>query len=169
MAKRLRAKEIIATLAAHRVAYVMVGGLAAVLHGSPTTTTDADICPDRSLKNLERLARALREMHARIRTTAEPDGVDFACDAGFLSRLKMVNLTTDFGDFDLTFEPAGFAGYDELAVRALDVPVGGAVAKVASLADIIRSKETANRDKDRATLPILYALQDEIATQERGR
>jgi hypothetical protein len=39
---------------------------------------------------------------------------------------------------------------------------------VASLPDIIRSKEVADRPKDRATLPILYALQDEIARRERG-
>jgi hypothetical protein len=168
MTKPFRPKEIIATLAEHRVAYVMIGGLAAVLHGSPTVTTDADICPDRSQRNLERLANALRDMHARVRTDAEPEELDFACDPGFLSRMKMVNLTTDFGDFDLSFEPAGFSGYGELAEHAVDVAVGGAVAKVAALADVIRSKETANRDKDRATLPILYALQDEIAKQQRG-
>ena len=64
MGAPLRPKEIIATLAEYRVAYVMIGGLAAVLHGSPTITSDADICPDRSLRNLERLAEALRAMHA---------------------------------------------------------------------------------------------------------
>jgi hypothetical protein len=165
----LRPKEIIATLAEYRVAYVMIGGLAAVLHGSPTVTSDADICPDRSLRNLERLAHALQAMHARIRTHADPDGVEFACDAATLSRMKMVNLTTDFGDFDLSFEPAGFSGYEELLANAVEVPVAGTVATVASLDDVIRSKEIANRDKDRATLPVLYALQDEIADLRRRR
>jgi hypothetical protein len=105
-------------------------------------------------------------MHARIRTSAEPDGLEFACDAASLGRMKMLNLTTDYGDFDLAFEPAGFAGYDELVEDAVSVSIGTVVVRVASLADVIRSKETADRPKDRATLPILYALQDEIAERE---
>ena len=166
MAKPLKARELLATLEAHGVDYVVIGGLAAVLHGSPTVTGDADICPERSNANLARLADALREMHAKIRTSAEPDGLEFARDAAFLSRMKMVNLTTDYGNFDLSFEPAGFTGYDELAEHAVSVPIGPAHVRVASLADVIRSKETADRPKDRATLPILYALQDEIAKRE---
>jgi len=157
---------MLATLEAHRVRYVLIGGLAAVLHGSPTVTSDADVCPERSDDNLDRLATALREMNARIRTTAEPDGLDFACDAAFLWQMKMVNLTTDFGDFDISFEPAGFTGYAELMKNAVDVPIGVTSVSVASLADVIRSKETANRPKDHATLPILKALQDEIAGRE---
>lgn len=167
MTSPLRPRELLATLEAHGVRYVVIGGLAAVLHGSPTVTGDADVFPERSVDNLERLAAALREMNARIRTTSEPDGLDFACDAGFLSRMKMVNLTTDFGDFDLSFEPAGFSGYDELAEHAVEVPIGSMKVRVASLADVILSKETANRPKDHATLPILKALQDELE-QRRG-
>jgi len=162
VARPLKARELLATLEKHGVDYIVIGGLAAVLHGSPTVTGDADICPERSHANLARLAEGLREMHAKIRTAADPAGLDFACDAAFLSRMKMVNLTTDYGDFDLAFEPAGFTGYEELIESAVTVPIGSANVKVASLSDVIRSKETANRPKDHATLPILYALQDEI-------
>jgi hypothetical protein len=168
MGSPLRPRELLATLEAHGVRYVVLGGLAAVLHGSPTVTGDADVCPERSVDNLERLAAALREMNARIRTTSEPDELDFACDAGFLSRMNMVNLTTDFGDFDLSFEPAGFSGYDELAEHAVEVPIGSMKVRVASLADVILSKETANRPKDHATLPILKALQDELESRRDG-
>jgi hypothetical protein len=162
----LQPEEMFRALAAQRVDYVLIGGLAAVLHGSSALTNDADICPERSLENLERLSAALRDMRARIRTDAEPDGLAFACDAAFLARMKMVNLTTRFGDFDISFEPAGSDGYEELVRQAVDFEAGGVTVKVASLADVIRSKETADRPKDRATLPILYALQDEIAKRE---
>jgi hypothetical protein len=54
-------------------------------------------------------------------------------------------------------------GYEDLAGGATQMEIDGSVVWVASLADVIRSKEAANRPKDRATLPILYALQDEIA------
>lgn len=156
-------------LAQHNVEYVLIGGLAAVLHGSPTFTNDADICPRRDRPNLERLAAALTEMHARIRTDAEPDGLVFACDAEFLARMKMVNMQTEYGWFDVSFEPGGFErGYDELAPNAVEYPVEDFSVKVASLHDVIRSKEAANRDKDRAALPYLYALEDEIAAAERA-
>jgi hypothetical protein len=150
------------------VDYVLIGGLAGVLHGSPAVTFDTDVCAARDRGNLDRLAAALREMKARIRTDAEPAGLPFTCDASFLSTMNLVNLKTKFGDFDISFEPAGFDGYDELAVHSVDLAVGGVTVKVASLADVIRSKETANRPKDHATLPILYALQDEIAKREES-
>lgn len=159
-------EQLLGALARHGVDYVLIGGLAANLHGSSALTNDADICPDSHPENLERLVAALREMDARIRADAEPEGLPFACDADFLSRMRLVNLTTQFGDFDITFEPAGTDGYRDLAAHAVDFDIDGITVRVAALSDIIRSKETANRPKDKATLPILYALQDEIAERE---
>jgi hypothetical protein len=52
-------------------------------------TTDADICPARESDNLQRLARALVELRARIRTAGAPEGLVFACDAAFLSRIEV--------------------------------------------------------------------------------
>ncbi len=84
----LRADEIFACLDRHSVRYVLIGGLAAVLHGSPLTTLDADICPDREAGNLERLAAALQEMDARIRTPDSETGVPFPRAAGFLANRR---------------------------------------------------------------------------------
>ena len=122
--------------------YVVIGGLAAVMHGSSAATGDVDICPERSTANLEHLAAALRDLHARIRTTAEPAGIDFAADAVFLACMAMVNLVTDFGDLDISYQPAGFAGYEELIDHAVEIDVAGVAVRVASLDDVIRSKET---------------------------
>jgi hypothetical protein len=164
----LRPQELFDTLARHHVDYVLIGGLAATLHGSSALTNDADICPAPSRDNLERLADALRDMDSRIRSDPESDGVAFSLDADFLARMNLVNLTTRFGDFDIAFRPSGSLGYDDLVQRATEVAIDGTIVPVASLADIIRSKEVANRPKDRATLPILYALQDEIAKRDAG-
>ncbi len=163
MPEALQPQELLDALARNRVDYVLIGGLAAILHGSSALTNDADICPDPSPENLERLAAALREMKARVRNAVEPDGVAFSADPEFLQHVQLVNLTTRFGDFDIAFQPAGGQGYADLVRRAVEIEVDGTVVRVASLADIIRSKEAANRPKDRATLPILYALEDEIA------
>jgi hypothetical protein len=93
--------------------------------------------------------------------------VPFSIDADFLRRVRLVNLTTRFGDFDIAFQPAGSGGYDDLVRDAVEMDLDGTIVRVASLGDVIRSKEAANRPKDRATLPILYALQDEIARSDR--
>ena len=81
----LQADEIFSCLERHRVLYVVIGGLAAVLHGSPLATFDADICPKADAGNRERLA-ALRELDARIRTPDVPGGLRFSCNAAFLER-----------------------------------------------------------------------------------
>ncbi len=73
-------ESILAALEREGVRYVVIGGLAAVLQGSPVFTEDVDICPDRDRENLARLARALRNVAARIRTEDAPDGLPFACD-----------------------------------------------------------------------------------------
>jgi hypothetical protein len=166
----LQPVRIFRVLARNRVDYVLIGGLAAVLHGAPLITQDADICPRRTTENLTRLAAALRAMQARIRSAKEPDGVRFRCDAKLLDRMKMVNLTTRFGDFDITYEPAAFSGgYDDLVGHAVTFSIEGIDVRVAALSDIVTSKERANRPKDQAALPVLYALEDEIAQREARR
>jgi hypothetical protein len=168
MPEPFQPSRIIEALHRHDVRYILIGGLAAAIHGSPATTNDADICPDRGFDNLQALARALQEMDARIRTDAVDDGLPFACDAEFLSRMDVaVNLITRFGDFDISSRPAAFSGgYAELLPNAVRFDLDGIEVLVASLRDIITSKRTADRPKDHATLPILEALQDEIAYRE---
>lgn len=163
---RFQPLEILRVLAEHEVAYVLIGGLAATFHGSPTRTGDADICPDPNLDNLRRLADALVDMDAGLRVESEPDPIPFTCDAHFLAQMQVVNLRTRFGALDITRQPAGLRGYDELVEHAEAMDAGGVHVTVASLADVIRSKAAANRPKDHETLPALRALQDEIARRE---
>ena len=144
-----------------RVDYVIVGGFAAVIHGSPLPTEDIDVVPDRTSENLERLARGLQRLNARIRTDGEP--VPTVIDAAFLANMPfMLNLVTDFGIVDLTFEPSGpLRGFDEWNAGASAESVGeGLIIKVASLDDVIASKRAANREKDRRALPYLESLQE---------
>ena len=163
---RFEPAEIIAALERHAVRYVVIGGLAATLHGSPAMTTDADICPARDRDNLDRLARALVELRARIRTPGAPEGLAFACDATFLSRIDVVlNLTTRFGDLDLSFVPSGTRGFEDLRQHADTMSLVGRPVAVASLADVIRSKEAANRPKDQAALPALRLLLQQLKTR----
>ncbi len=140
--------------------------MAAVLHGSPLPTLDADICPDARPDNLERLAAALREMDARIRTADVPDGLRFQCDARFLAGMSLLNLVTRFGDLDLSFVPAGTKGFDDLRHSAVGMQIKDRTVLVAALVDVIRSKEAANRPKDLRTLPVLRQLLEEIRRRQ---
>src|ERR1700690_2476092 len=112
-----RPELAIAVLNRHGVRYVIVGGVGAALHGSPLRTGDTDICAATDRPNLERLALALRELNARVRTEGVAGGLVFACDAKFLGGVDLLNLETDAGDLDLTFHPSGTGGYEDLAQR----------------------------------------------------
>jgi hypothetical protein len=167
---RFQPEELLRTLQKHGVHYIVIGGVGATLHGSPLVTRDADICPARDAANLESLAKALRELGARIRTPDAAEGVPFACDAAFLAQMKLLNLTTRFGDLDLSFEPSGTGGYPDLWPRSVTYDLGGGLlVPVAALEDIIRSKEAANRDKDRQALPTLRLLLEKRRTEPPAR
>ncbi len=166
---RFQPEEILRTLERYRVRYVLIGGVAATLHGSPLPTRDADVCPSPEDANLDRLAAALRDMGSRVRSPDTPEGIPFACDAAFLRQMKMLNLTTRFGDLDLSFEPSGTGGYEDLASRAVRFDLGqDLVVPAAALEDVIRSKEAANREKDRQALPALRLLLEKIRERSRG-
>lgn len=151
-------QEILATLDRHGVRYVLIGGLAAVLHGSAHVTTDVDVVPEEAVRNLERLSAALAELDARIRVAGEPDGVPFDHSAESLARVRVWNLQTSKGDLDITFQPSGTQGYEDLQRDVVQMRIRGLDVPVASLADVIRSKEAAGRERDRAVLPGLREL-----------
>lgn len=146
---------------------MVIGGFAAILHGSPVATNDADICPAGDDDNLRRLASALSELDARIATPDDPEGVPFPHDPDFIGRVQVWNLVTVYGRFDIAFRPSGTQGFDDLRRHAVSVAIGdGVVVPVASLLDIIRSKEAAGRDKDRRALPTLRRLLEELDKRE---
>lgn len=153
------AEPILAVLDRHGVEYVIVGGYAARMHGSTRPTRDVDVTPATTGENLDRLAAALRELDARIRTDAVPEGLPFSTSGEALAGRRMLNLQTRHGELDLTIRPAGFeGGYDELVARSIRRSLGQIRVRVAALEDVIRSKEFAARDKDIRALPELYRL-----------
>ena len=150
-----------------RVDYVVVGGFASVILGSPLPTEDIDLVPDRARENLIRLAAALKRLNAQIRTKSE--AVPAPLDAEFLANMPfMLNLVTDFGIVGLTFDPSGptrgFAGWN--ADASTEVIADGLSIRVASLDDIIASKRAADREKDRRALPYLESLRDILKSRD---
>lgn len=158
MAPEFRPSDILAALVQHGVEFVVIGGYAANLHGSPLPTLDLDITPRREPNNLGRLSAALRELDARVRAVELDEPLPFDHNADSLAAVEVWNLTTRSGDLDISFVPTGTRGYEDLRQNAVDVGRSGVRIMVASLADVIRSKEAAGRDKDRRTLPVLREI-----------
>jgi len=161
--------RILNTLNRHRVDYVLVGGVAARVHGAGRTTADIDCVPATDEENLQRLADALTDLGARLRVGGMSDEearqLPLRLDAATLAAFGSSTWTTDAGPLDLLVElrdpTGGRHPYADLASRAVDVVVGKVTIRVASLDDIIASKEYAGRPKDLDALPELQALRDD--------
>lgn len=158
--------EVLRLLNRHRVRYVLIGGLAAILHGSPSVTRDIDICHAHDHENLLRLVDALREVGARLRGV--PAGLPFRLDASALANGDSLTFTTDVGSLDILATPAGTDGYEDLILTSDSVSAFGEEFAVASLDDLIRMKRAAGRPKDRVELEILGALREEIDGRTSG-
>lgn len=150
--------RLIEVLSRHGVRFVLIGGMAALLHGSPFPTEDLDITPDAAHDNADRLSRALAEMDARSYARSEPQGLPFSHTGRSLAETGVWNLVTRHGRLDISFVPTGTTGFADLDGGAVDINIEGIHVRVASLADVIRSKQAANRPKDQRVLPTLREI-----------
>jgi hypothetical protein len=151
-------EKIITVLAAHDVEYILIGALAARLHGFPRLTADADITPVKNKENLDRLAAALGDLDAKVFTESVPQGLPFECSAANLKQSNLWNLVTSAGRLDIAFTPVGTSGYEDLQKNAIQFNVFGVKLLVASLEDIIRTKKAADRPQDRQDIIILQEI-----------
>ncbi len=153
-----------AALRDHGVEYVLVGGLAGMAHGAERLTKDIDICPAWSAENLDRLAAALRELDARLKIgEGSIETLEVALDAKTIANLEIGAWRTRAGDVDVLLgipkaSRVELARYEQLSEQAVLLEIGGAMVPVASLDDLIRSKEVADRPRDRVALVELREL-----------
>jgi hypothetical protein len=150
-------------LGEYRVNCVIVGGVAAAIHGSALLTNDLDICYARDSPNLMRLANALQSVHARLRHV--PEGIAFILDAETLKRGLNFTFTTDIGDLDLLGEVRGVGQYDDVQRDSLIVELFGYRFAVIDIGKLIAAKRTAGRPKDLIALPELEAIQEAQETR----
>ena len=162
-------KRITDALARHEVEYLLVGGIAARAYGAQRPTFDVDCVPEPSRENLDRLAAAMRDLHARLRveglTDEEAALLPVQVTGSTLVRMELSTWRTDGGDLDVLADIPDRDGrhlsYRELVGRASELNLDGIVVRVAALDEVIASKEWADRPKDRDALPELRALIDE--------
>lgn len=165
-------ERILEVLDQHDVQFVVIGGAASQSRGWLGVTADVDVTPARETENLTRLAAALTELGARFRVDPEryPDGFmpPGGLDARTFGGQVSIALTTPHGQLDVCLIPDGFpGGYDDLQRNAEVIPVAltTRTARVAAAADILLSKQTADRQKDRDMLPALRAAFEKTGSQ----
>jgi hypothetical protein len=153
---RFRPTKQLASLAAHGVDFVVVGGIAATLHGSSRDTFDLDICPSQNPQNLELLGQALVDLKARLRGVEED--IPFVPGGRSLKGIEILTLDTRFGPLDVLMRPDGSPPYSTLRNRADQLDMGGTGILVASIDDLLEMKRLADRNKDKADVEELEAI-----------
>jgi predicted nucleotidyltransferase len=148
----LRFLDILRMLIRHEVEFILVGGVAAILEGAPVSTFDLDVMARPTPENRDRLFEALSELNARY---LDPAGRRILPDRAKLDSLRIHRLVTDSGPLDVLEQIGRDLTYADLVEHTEIYEVAGVAIRTLHLEMIIRSKEEANRDKDRATLPIL--------------
>jgi|ERR1043165_700176 hypothetical protein len=143
-------------LGEYEVDCVIVGGVAAAIHGSLLLTNDLDVCYARDSGNLKRLAQALQSVHARLRNA--PEGLPFILDDETLKRGLNFTFTTEIGDLDLLGEVRGLGQYDDVLEDSLPVELFGYRFAVIDIGKLIIAKRSAGRPKDLIALPELEAI-----------
>ena len=145
-------------LAEHGVEFIIVGGQAEALMGSPRVTYDLDLCYRRTPDNLERLATALGTLNLTLR--GAPPELKFRLDAQALALGQNYTFEVD-GEYPLDFlgylEPIGT--YEDLLPHAEAVSIGGRPTQMIGLDDLIRIKRYLGRPRDRESLLQLEAIQ----------
>lgn len=149
-------------LSAAGVEYILVGGAAAVAHGSVRLTQDIDVVYRHSPESLSRLAAALGDKKPYLR--GAPPGLPFQWDARTLQRGLNFTLTTELGDIDLLGEIAGGGTYEDLLPYCITIAVFGIECRCLGLERLIHVKRAAGRPRDLEAVAELEAI-----LEQRGR
>lgn len=151
--------DLIGILAKHEVDFIIVGGMAAVLRGTPVNTFDLDVVYERRTANIERLLRALDELQAILRD----DPRRLRLNESHLQSSGHKLMETNQGPLDLLGTIEETAGFAELVADSDWIDLGVARVRVLSLERLIEIKKRLGRPKDQAMLPLLLATLDETS------
>ena len=162
----LKVESLLKELHRLEVEFIIIGGMAAVAHGSAYLTLDLDLCYSRKKENLGKLAKALAPFHPLLR--GAPPDLPFSLDISALRSGLNFTLTTDVGDLDLLGEVAGLGGYAELLSVCEELELYGMRCKVLTLEGLIKSKKAVGRVKDLRLLPELEALLEIRKSQKKS-
>lgn len=150
---RVGFRALLELLVQHRVEFIVVGGVAAVLHGAPVVTFDLDILHNRNAENVERLLSALKSVRAKYR---DPRGLEPS-----LAHLRGPGhqlLMTSLGPIDVLGTLLDGVSFDDLEGQSAEVVIGDFRVRVIDLPTLLDQKQRLGREKDRAAVQMLRHL-----------
>jgi hypothetical protein len=157
--------DLLKRLNDHHVKYILVGGMACVIHGSQMVTQDVDICAPLTLENLSGLLAALEGLHPRFRTASDlrplPD------EPANLEGFKNLYLLTDLGQLDVLSEIAGVGDYSIVEQHTIQVDLEGTPCRVLDLDTLITAKKAMNSPKDRQSAIELEAIRERLLHRKK--
>ncbi len=148
--------SIIPLLVSAEIEFVIIGGAAAIAHGSARLTEDLDIVYRRTDENIERLVQTLAPYKPYLR--GAPPGLPFKLDRATMLRGLNFTLTTSLGDVDLLGEIAGGGNYENLVTDSVLIRLFGTECRCISLEQLIYAKRAAGRPKDIESIAELESL-----------
>ena len=151
--------KILTVLTDNRVQFVLIGGVAANLHGSARATFDLDLVYGRQRANIARLVKALAPYRPYLR--GAPPGLPFNLDERTVRAGLNFTLETALGDIDLLGEVVGGGNYEQLLPHTVEVRAFGLRCKCVTLERLIQLKRAAGRPKDLESIAELQALLEE--------
>ena len=155
--------KLILALVKGQVKFVIVGGIAAVVHGSARATFDLDVVYSRSDDNIKKLISALKPHSPYLRDV--PQGLPFSFDEVTVRNGLNFTLTTNLGSLDLFGEMAGGGGYDALRPHSQEINIFGVKCRCLGLSQLIHVKRAAGRPKDLEAIAELQAILEEKQKQ----
>jgi len=150
--------QILNILCEHKVDFIIVGGVCAVLHGAPVTTFDLDLVHSRTPDNLEYLMSALKKLGAYYRGRGEQRLMPRLSD---ISSTGHQLLMTEYGPLDLLGTIGIGHDYEDLLKHCVTIEVGGLRFNALDLQTLIEVKNETISEKDKAIIPILKRTLEE--------
>lgn len=138
--------DILRRLQQANVEFVLVGGMAGVLHGASLVTEDLDVCAPFTSENLGRLIASLDGLRPMLRMQARP--IPLSRDPAILTTYRNLYLSTDLGQLDVLSDITGIGAFAEVTRRSTSMTVQGLVCRVIDLAALIDAKRALGRAKD---------------------
>jgi hypothetical protein len=152
--------QLVQRLCDAEVEFVIVGGFAALLHGSTLVTRDLDICAVLSRSDVAKLRTALRDLNPRHRLTSQKlsflDTPDPDVD------VRNLYLETEFGTVDILSSILGVGDFDRVRSASIEIELFGRRCRVISIEDLIHAKEALGRDKDLLAAKELRAIGEKL-------
>jgi predicted nucleotidyltransferase len=156
-------ERLLPALSGAGVEFIVIGGVAAIVHGSARLTQDLDVVYRRNPENIVRLATALKPFAPYLR--GAPPGLPFQWDAETIQRGLNFTLVTSVGPLDVLGEIAGGGTYETLISHSRKLSVFGIECYCLGLDRLIQAKRDAGRPKDLEVIAELEALRDESPPQ----